>query len=78
MNREEMIEYIREKLERATDKEVEIVYSLLLGLLGHPKEQIALDGLSDDEVEMLRCILCILRGGDKRKLRLIYFFARNL
>lgn len=35
MNREEMIEYIREKLERATDKEVEIIYGLLLGLLGH-------------------------------------------
>ena len=34
MNREEMIEYIREKLERATDKEVEIVYGLLLGLFG--------------------------------------------
>lgn len=35
MDREEMIEYIRGKLEHATDKEVEIVYGLLLGLLGH-------------------------------------------
>ena len=78
MSREKMIEYIQEQLECATDKEVEMVYGLLFGLLGHTKERIALDGLSDDEVEMLRCILCILRGGDKRKLRLVYFFARNL
>jgi hypothetical protein len=34
MSREEMIEYIQEKLEHATQKEVEIVYGLLLGLLG--------------------------------------------
>jgi hypothetical protein len=35
MSKAEMMEYIREKLERATDKEVEMVYGLLLGLLGH-------------------------------------------
>ena len=34
MNREMMIAYILEKLERATDKEVEMVYGLLLGLRG--------------------------------------------
>ena len=78
MTKEEMIEFIQDKLTSATNREVEMIYGLLLGLLGHMKEQIALDGLIDDEVEMLRCILCILRGGDKRKLRLIYFFARNL
>lgn len=42
------------------------------------KEWIELDGLDDDEVEMLRCILRILQDGDVRKMRLIYFFARNL
>jgi hypothetical protein len=42
------------------------------------KEWIELDGLGDDEVEMLHCILRILRSGDVRKIRLIYFFARNL
>lgn len=33
MNREIMMEYILEKLENATDREVEMVYGLLLGLL---------------------------------------------
>lgn len=33
MNRENMMEYIMEKLEKATDREVEMVYGLLLGLL---------------------------------------------
>ena len=34
MTREDMIEYIKKKLGRATDREVEIIYGLLLGLLG--------------------------------------------
>lgn len=34
MNRKEMIEYILKKLENATDEEIEMVYGLLLGLMG--------------------------------------------
>ena len=34
MDREYMMEYIQEKLENATDREIELVYGLLLGLMG--------------------------------------------
>lgn len=35
MTKEEMIEFIQNKLTSATNREVEIIYGLLLGLLGH-------------------------------------------
>lgn len=42
------------------------------------KEWIEFKGLGDDEVKMVRYLLQILRKGDKRLIRLIYFFAKNL
>lgn len=35
MNRDEMMDYILENLKKATDKEVQMVYGLILGLMGH-------------------------------------------
>lgn len=35
MNRDEMMDYILENLKNATDKEVQMVYGLILGLMGH-------------------------------------------
>ena len=35
MNRDEMMDHILEKLKKATDKEVQMVYGLILGLMGH-------------------------------------------